>query len=360
MGQHRPRQAPHDQPQLQRLPQRPQLKPGVRRLWRDTHTLQVGHRAEHAVLVDTDNDAVWALLASMDGQHTLGDLLAITHLPAHDLATLLTELAAAGLLDDAALSSRPLTGVSTARRAQLQPEHDAAVWAASDPGDGARAFQQRRTAVVEVRGLGRIGASIALLLHAAGLGTLLLRDDAPVVQEDVAPSAHRLVDVSRTRQHALRDRIPAGRRAASRHPDLVVLADSGRRDHPTAALSLVRADLPHLLVHVVEGVGHVGPLVIPGVSSCLRCSDLHRADRDALWPAVAAQLVDDPHETASVVMTSSVASLAASNILQWLGTHRCALVDGELVVSPPDHLTRRRHLPPHPSCGCAWGGTIAS
>lgn len=34
----------------------------------------------------------------------------------------------------------------------------------------------------------------------------------------------------------------------------------------------------------------VGPLVIPGRTSCLQCADLHRTDRDAAWPAVATQL----------------------------------------------------------------------
>jgi len=32
--------------------------------------------------------------------------------------------------------------------------------------------------------------------------------------------------------------------------------------------------------------------VIPGVTSCLGCADLHRRDRDAAWPAVSAQLRD--------------------------------------------------------------------
>ena len=31
-------------------------------------------------------------------------------------------------------------------------------------------------------------------------------------------------------------------------------------------------------------------MVIPGETSCLRCADLHRCDRDAAWPVLAAQL----------------------------------------------------------------------
>ena len=52
------------------------------------------------------------------------------------------------------------------------------------------------------------------------------------------------------------------------------------------------AGVPHLPVRVRDGAGLVGPLVIPGVTSCLACADLHRTDRDAAWPAVAAQLRD--------------------------------------------------------------------
>ena len=39
--------------------------------------------------------------------------------------------------------------------------------------------------------------------------------------------------------------------------------------------------IPHLPVRVRDGAGLVGPLVMPGVTSCLRCADLHRSDRDA-------------------------------------------------------------------------------
>ena len=44
------------------------------------------------------------------------------------------------------------------------------------------------------------------------------------------------------------------------------------------------AGVPHLPVRVRDGTGLVGPLVIPGVTSCLGCADLHRSDRDAAWP----------------------------------------------------------------------------
>lgn len=73
------------------------------------------------------------------------------------------------------------------------------------------------------------------------------------------------------------------------HTDLVVLADALVTD-PRVLRDLHTAGVPHLPVRVRDGTGLVGPLVIPGLTSCLACADLHRSDRDAAWPALAAQL----------------------------------------------------------------------
>ncbi|MCI4676754.1 cyclodehydratase [Candidatus Mycolicibacterium alkanivorans] len=73
--------------------------------------------------------------------------------------------------------------------------------------------------------------------------------------------------------------------------DMVVLSDYLVVD-PRLLRDLHAVGVPHLPVRVRDGTGLVGPLVIPGVTSCLACADLHRVDRDAAWPAVAAQLRD--------------------------------------------------------------------
>ncbi|OBI74539.1 cyclodehydratase [Mycobacterium sp. E740] len=77
--------------------------------------------------------------------------------------------------------------------------------------------------------------------------------------------------------------------APSGPTDLVVLADYLVAE-PRVVRELHAVGVAHLPVRVRDGLGLVGPLVIPGVTSCLGCADLHRSDRDAAWPAVAAQL----------------------------------------------------------------------
>jgi hypothetical protein len=90
--------------------------------------------------------------------------------------------------------------------------------------------------------------------------------------------------------------------------DLVVLADYLVTE-PRVVRDLHLAGVAHLPVRVRDGSGLVGPLVFPGRTSCLSCADLHRSDRDAAWPAVAAQLrgTVGSADRATVLATAAVA-----------------------------------------------------
>lgn len=109
--------------------------------------------------------------------------------------------------------------------------------------------------------------------------------------------------------------------------DLVVLSDYLMAD-PRMVRDLHSDGVPHLLVRVRDGTGLVGPLVIPGVTSCLGCADLHRSDRDAAWPAIAAQLRD-------TVGVADRATLLATTALALSQVNRViAAVRGQ--EAPPD------------------------
>lgn len=105
--------------------------------------------------------------------------------------------------------------------------------------------------------------------------------------------------------------------APSEPTDLVVLADYLVAD-PRMVRELHTAGIAHLPVRVRDGVGLVGPLVLPGVTSCLSCGDLHRADRDAAWPAVAAQLrhTVGTADRATVLATAALALNQVDRVLR--------------------------------------------
>jgi hypothetical protein len=105
--------------------------------------------------------------------------------------------------------------------------------------------------------------------------------------------------------------------AAPATTDLVVLSDFLVAD-PRVVRDLHTARVTHLPVRLRDGAGLVGPLVIPGVTSCLRCADLHRSDRDAAWPAVASQLRDrvGSADRATVLATAALALNQVDRIIQ--------------------------------------------
>lgn len=142
--------------------------------------------------------------------------------------------------------------------------------------------------------------------------------------------------------------------------DLVVLSDYLVAD-PRMVRDLQSRGVPHLPVRVRDGTGLVGPLVIPGVTSCLSCADLHRSDRDAAWPAIAAQL----RETVGVADRATLLATAALALSQ---VHRViAAVRGQEAVpdpAPPPALNATlefdlnagsivaRPWTKHPMCAC--------
>lgn len=344
---------------------RPVLKPALSTAWRDATTLQVGADAERAVVIHGVDAPVAALVAALDGTRDLGGVLETARALGVDerrAGHLLGLLVSAGLLDDAAADPRPLTGLSHQDREQLAPDLASASLRLGTSDGGIAVIAKRRTAVVEVVGGGRVGACLAAVLAAGGVGRVVVTDPEVARLADACPGGLSPADAGRSRQLACRDLLarvaPATLSAplsAGQRRDLVVLAPVGRLD-PARVPLLMRAGTPHLWVAVREGRGVIGPLVLPGRSSCLHCHDLHRADRDPAWPTVAGQLARPPRVTAcDTALAVAVAGRAALQALAFLDGHEATcVVDGTLELSPPEGRERRRSWGAHPACGCRW------
>jgi hypothetical protein len=115
-----------------------------------------------------------------------------------------------------------------------------------------------------------------------------------------------------------------------------------------------RAGTPHLVATVREETGVVGPLVLPGGTSCLRCAEAWRRDDDPAWPRLAGQLAAaDPAPSGATITCLFTALTAAVQVLAHLdGEEEPATLDATLELRPPAFLPRLRRWPPHPDCGC--------
>jgi bacteriocin biosynthesis cyclodehydratase domain-containing protein len=349
---------------------RPLLKPALRRLWRDTLTLQIGLDPQRAVVLTGVDPAAARFVDALDGTRDRQAALAHARtlgLESGVATALLDLLAAGGVLDDASADRSPLAQLSPGERDRLAPDIATLSLTSPHPDGGIGTLGGRRAATVRVVGAGRVGAAVAALLAAAGVGSVLVDDPALTRAADLGPAGLHQDAVGARREDAARAamrRLAPGTRAdlpqGRTRPDVVVLAStSSSTDHGVADHQL-RAGVPHLLVEVRETTGVVGPFVLPGRSSCLRCVELHRRDRDPAWPRLAAQLAAAGPATTppcDVALATFVAAQAVLQVLTHLAGDVAPLaVGGALETRLPEGRTRRRSWPPHPACGCRWDG----
>jgi bacteriocin biosynthesis cyclodehydratase domain-containing protein len=140
---------------------------------------------------------------------------------------------------------------------------------------------------------------------------------------------------------------------AGRATDVVVLADTLVPD-PRLVNNLVLHRIPHLQLRIRDGRGVVGPLVLPGATSCLRCADLTRRDLDADWPHLAAQLLDrvGHASAATITATAALALRDLEAIIGGVAERPPQTLDTTLELDPDSHRVDRRRWTMHPACGC--------
>jgi hypothetical protein len=224
----------------------------------------------------------------------------------------------------------------------------------------AELLSARRHASVVVHGSGRTGAHLAALLAAAGVGRVHCVTNGSVRLFHATPGGVEPGDEGLDLMHASEAAIARAAPeadttplAVGEQPDLTILAiDAPIDDDRRGALHAAGA--AHLAVVLGTDHGVIGPLVLPGLTSCLRCADLHRRDRDPAWTALAVQLtVARRHGPESdVAVATVVVGAAALQALAFLDGGEPACIDGTLELHQPDWRLRRRSWPPHPDCDC--------
>lgn len=323
----------------------PRLNPAARVLWRGANSIQL-ELGDRAVVVEgISASAVQALTAADGTPAPLRDRLG-------PIRRALPEFLwpRAGEMDDPRLA--PPAPRLAGELAALAARHGER---------GAEVLNARRWATVAIHGPGRVGPHVAAILAAAGVGRVYARELGDVRLHQLQPGGLGTEDEAMPFHSATASAV---RRAApdvatsphpeDQRPDLVVLAyDEPIGDDQRDVLHL--RGWAHLPVGVGPTGGVIGPLVIPGLTSCLRCADLHRTDRDPAWNALAVQLmVSRRHKEGSAVAAASViAGAAAMQVLAYLDGENPATLDGTIELHEPDWRLRRRTRGVHPDCDCS-------
>lgn len=219
--------------------------------------------------------------------------------------------------------------------------------------DGGRSLLANRArARIDIYGCGLIGANLARILAASGIGELRLIDQRSVSSQHlpVASLASVGLNAATDLEQSLARDYPSVLARQIKQPTLVIAT---RQPAPSEILTWMNFSLAHLLIESRGDAIEVGPLVRPGRSSCLRCLTLDRLDHDPNWYSV--ELCGQVEHEPPAALAQLAAGVSALSTLSFIDSPESKInlvdttlrVEGTLAISA---LTRHRH----PRCGCAW------
>ncbi|MFD7970639.1 ThiF family adenylyltransferase [Streptomyces clavifer] len=360
----------------------PMLKPALRRAWRGRNTVQFGVTPAHAVTLGPMDIATGSFLELLDG--TRGLPLLREEARALDLSdrhvdVLVSRLTEAGLLDDPKAGGPEADALRQRAETLERQRSDAASLSVVHPapGSGLRRLAARRAMRVQVRGAGRVGASVAAVLSGSGVGRVEVLDGGRTEPWDIAPGGLPAAAVGERRDTAARQLVR--RSAVGGTPRAAGAAASATGGEPALSLIVVaprdglsvyapEADTaaqwvasgtPHLYAGVMEATGVVGPLVLPGGTGCAGCLALHRAERDAQWPRMMAQWRSGRRNAVPACdlgLATAVAGLAAAHALSFLDGELPASTGARWEAAMPLLDWRSERLEPHLDCSCGAAG----
>jgi hypothetical protein len=136
--------------------------------------------------------------------------------------------------------------------------------------------------------------------------------------------------------------------------DLVIIASSGEPDR-TALADVVRCRVAHLVVVMEGDAVRIGPVVVPGSTPCIECTDLHRAAWDPAWLALVPQFGRAvPHGAGDLTQHVAAAEVVATCLAFADAAPDGHWRPGQIRTVGPDRRVRVvGHAAFHPRCACA-------
>ncbi|MDN6299068.1 MAG: ThiF family adenylyltransferase [Micrococcaceae bacterium] len=222
--------------------------------------------------------------------------------------------------------------------------------------------RQRSRSAARIHGLGRCGQTIASLLAASGIGGLYLNDEHPVLAGDIGIGPLRMADLGKSRTVALAHRLgqqwprtrltgwAPGHASSGVGARITVVTACDALPESWAA-HLAGTRMPHLPVVFGPAWARVGPLVIPGLTTCLDC-----AQPPVGAPMAGPRAAGTPRpgsSTAELALSCTAAGLAAVQILMLLdGVNVPSTADAMLTIDLATGGVQRVPVQPRSDCTC--------
>lgn len=338
----------------------PKLAPGVRLYERSPSHTQIGINPGTALVVDKKVGEIIGKL--LTGAHSVSDICNRLVTDGHDLGSsknFLDNLIELGLVEPGPVAATydQQNPVSEIQRLNLLRE----------TGGDLDLINQRIGCEVSIRGAGRLGMTVCLLLASAGFPNITVHDATLVSESDLTPWGASRIDIGIRRDNVAKNLVERMIRGASAHKNslrfranrkIEILLPDQRADFPwisaTCADLLIATDTPHLFATTSSSLSFISSIIIPGETPCLRCQHLHQCDQDPHWPLIDMQVSQNPVlDSASISLILRTAIEVVRIVSAWVDM---AETNGPQVLRLGEILESREMYPTffHPACGCRW------
>lgn len=303
---------------------------------RNRTTVQIGTEAPRRILIADAPEQTEEVLSHLRETPTIADAIARLGGNGIDWQRVFTSLLQVGLLEPSISAEKYPPRLAGERGALMHR---------FGPVTTAQILTARADAVVLVEGVGIVADTVSDLLDAAGVGRIHQIRGSADRSRNAAGSQIAPPDTAAHHSPRVRYRRPA----THVKPTLTVLTDG---PSPGRLAALTVSVTPHLPIRITTARATVGPLVLPGVSTCLNCVARHRSDADPDWATVSAAAAGAPLDPAPL-LAHGAAALAVAQTLDFIdGLLRPASIGATLDLAPGTMRPQRRVWPPHESCRC--------
>ena len=288
---------------------RPQWRPSVPAMWIGRDRVRLGD----SIVLDRMAPLHVEWITGLDGLRGPREIIRTIPFDEADGARIVRALIAAGALRDASRLPTALRWLSPAAREDAMARYEAAIDCYRDDDRARTAIENRQRTRIWVTGDADLRTRIETTVLASGL-------------------------------------------AITNSPtscDVAILADASHPDVPRVFDDPVQR-LPHVHVGILESRAIVGPLVIPGRTSCLRCTHIHRTDADREWPLIAVQWSQRQPARPEPLLGQLAMTHAVALVRAYVDDAFDECIDRAWEIRLPWGAVTEVPRPSHPLCGCQW------
>lgn len=323
---------------------------------RDLTTIQINLDPNHSLLLSGDSVEIRRFLNALDGQHSIADLTKTFPFA----KSVLHKLIQRGLIETELLDSQTTSKYTKSELDRFITSQRSYQAAATQLDFSQKRLANLTKAYVAVLTSGPSSALISILLAAQQIGRIKLFAQNDFRASDlpfwISTTPKAQVDLPQLLK-GIFSQIKLNQPPGDQKPDFAIIADQ-----PWLAveqsIDLINQGIPHLIIEPKVTEVSVGPLVIPGYSSCLKCAEISKSCIDKSWSTMRQLIGPHQEDQTDWLLLQLAVSFAAAQLIQVIG-------DGDALTSKlinqrwrfrlPGPTIEIQQMPSHMFCSCQWG-----